>query len=104
MTTPTPKVMTVLDFVLQTAGLSPKMVAALRARDAVGRARYGVPLTPGNGRSALRDAQEELLDAIMYGAQRVLEAESKSREAHIAATADVREIILIAERLLQRES
>lgn len=37
-----------------------------RARDAVGRERYGVPLQPGNERDSLRDAYEEALDLMVY--------------------------------------
>lgn len=35
-------------------------------RDRVGRERYGVPLTAGNGRNALIDAYQELLDFVVY--------------------------------------
>ena len=35
------------------------VVEDMRARDLVGRARYGVPLSTNNGRSALLDAYQE---------------------------------------------
>ena len=35
-------------------------------RDAVGRERYGTPLTSGNGRDHLVDAYQEQLDACVY--------------------------------------
>ncbi|NBD11851.1 hypothetical protein [Corallococcus silvisoli] len=37
-----------------------------RARDTQGRARYGVPLQPHNGRDALVDAYQEALDLAVY--------------------------------------
>jgi hypothetical protein len=38
----------------------------MRERDVVGRARYGTPLTSGNGRDHLIDAYQEYLDACVY--------------------------------------
>lgn len=38
----------------------------MRDRDAIGRERYGTPLTSGNGRDHLVDAYAELLDASVY--------------------------------------
>lgn len=43
------------------------------ARDAVGRERYGTPLQPFNGRSALIDLYQELLDAVVYVRQKIEE-------------------------------
>lgn len=45
-----------------TAGVIRDMVA----RDALGRERYGVPLTVWNGRDALADAYQEALDLVVY--------------------------------------
>ncbi len=42
-------------------------------RDNVGRARYGTPLQPFNGRDALRDAYEEALDLVVYLRQAIIE-------------------------------
>lgn len=42
------------------------VVTDMRARDVVGRQRYGVPLTSGNGRDHLIDAYEEALDFAAY--------------------------------------
>lgn len=42
------------------------VIADMRDRDAVGRTRYGVPLTSGNGRDHLQDAYAEALDMIVY--------------------------------------
>jgi hypothetical protein len=38
----------------------------MAARDAVGRERYGTPLTTHNGRDHVVDAYQELLDAVVY--------------------------------------
>lgn len=43
-----------------------ELVADMLERDRVGRERYGVPLTVWNGRDALADAYQELLDAVVY--------------------------------------
>ena len=49
------------------------LIAEMRKRDQIGRERYGTPLQPHNGRKALRDAFEELLDAAGYFAQDAIE-------------------------------
>lgn len=43
-----------------------RVLSDMRERDAVGRQRYGVPLTSGNGRDSLVDAYQECQDAIVY--------------------------------------
>jgi len=43
----------------------------MKARDHVGRERYGTPLTANNGRDALRDAYEEALDLAVYLRQEI---------------------------------
>lgn len=55
----------------------PLVIADMQARDAVGRERYGVPLQPGNGRDALRDAYEEALDLCAYLKQAMLERDGR---------------------------
>src|SRR5205085_1432104 len=52
------------------------VLAAMKDRDAVGRERYGVPLQPFNGRRALRDLAEELLDATVYTFQEIYERDA----------------------------
>ena len=42
------------------------LIADMRGRDEVGRARYGTPLTSGNGRDNLVDALQEQLDTCVY--------------------------------------
>ena len=51
------------------------VIADMRARDAVGRERYGTPLQAHNGRDALQDAYEEVLDLAVYLRQAIEEAE-----------------------------
>lgn len=43
-----------------------RVAAAIMARKAVGIERYGIGLQPFNGRDALRDANEEILDLAAY--------------------------------------
>jgi hypothetical protein len=38
----------------------------MAARDALGAERYGTRLQPHNGRDAMRDAYEEVLDLCVY--------------------------------------
>lgn len=42
------------------------LLADMHARDAFGRAKYGVPLTAQNGRDHLADALQEALDGLAY--------------------------------------
>ncbi len=42
----------------------PLVIADMVERDAVGRAKYGVPLRTNNGRRPLVDLYQELLDAV----------------------------------------
>ena len=53
------------------------VIADMDARDRVGRARYGTPLQPHNGRDALRDLYEELLDAVAYCRQAIYERDGR---------------------------
>jgi hypothetical protein len=45
------------------------VVEALKARAEMGKAKYGTYLRARNGRNALNDLYQELLDAIMYSEQ-----------------------------------
>jgi hypothetical protein len=49
----------------------------MRDRDEVGRAKYGMRLQPFNGRDALVDLYQELLDAVVYLRQEIYERDSK---------------------------
>ena len=49
------------------------VIADMRERDRIGRERYGTPLQAHNGRDALWDAYEEILDAAAYLRQAIEE-------------------------------
>lgn len=49
------------------------VIADMKARDALGRQRYGTPLQAFNGRDALQDAYEEALDLAVYLRQAIEE-------------------------------
>jgi hypothetical protein len=51
------------------------VIEDMKARDDFGRLKYGTPLQPFNGRSALRDAYQEALDLAVYLRQRIFEEE-----------------------------
>lgn len=53
--------------------LSPELIELCRERNRQGIAKYGRPLTTNNGRIALVDKLQELLDACVYGHQDDLE-------------------------------
>lgn len=49
------------------------VIADMKARKAMGLAKYGTPLQAGNGRDALMDAYQEALDLCMYLKQAIEE-------------------------------
>ena len=49
------------------------VLADMAERRRVGIERYGTPLQPGNGRDALVDLYQELLDAVVYARQYIEE-------------------------------
>lgn len=53
------------------------VLADMAARDALGRARYGTPLQPHNGRDALADAYAEALDLAVYLRQALFERDGR---------------------------
>lgn len=55
----------------------PVVIMDMANRDQVGRARYGVPLQPHNGRDALRDAYEEALDLCAYLRSAIFERDGR---------------------------
>jgi len=57
------------------------VVADIRVRKAQGLAEYGTPLQPRNGRLALRDLYEEILDAAHYLRQEIWERENPNPAA-----------------------
>ena len=66
----------------------PLVIADMVERDAVGRAKYGVPLRTNNGRRPLVDLYQELLDAVVYCRQEIEEAKSCLRPL-AGETADI---------------
>jgi hypothetical protein len=57
--------------------VTPLVVKDLLERSAVGIKKYGRPLQSNNGRSALVDLYQELLDACQYIKQEIIERELK---------------------------
>jgi hypothetical protein len=55
------------------------VIADMRARDNVGRERYGTPLQMNNGRDALVDAYQEALDLCVYLRQAIEERDQCRR-------------------------
>ena len=56
---------------LAEGGCEPWLVRLIEERDAMGRAKYGVPLRVWDGRDAVADAMQEALDLVVY-LQRVM--------------------------------
>jgi ribosomal protein S7 len=56
-----------------------QVIVDIEARRQVGIGRYGTALQPFNGRDALRDLYEELIDAAMYVKQLMVEREETER-------------------------
>jgi hypothetical protein len=54
-----------------------QVIAYIERRKQVGIERYGTPLQAHNGRDALRDLFEELIDAVQYLAQVLIERDGK---------------------------
>jgi hypothetical protein len=50
----------------EAGGEYPRLIALMRARDAQGRAKYGVPLCANDGRDTAMDALQEVLDLRAY--------------------------------------
>lgn len=57
----------------------------MRARDAEGRKHYGMPLQAHNGRNAIKDGYEEILDAIVYCRQQIEEDQTQVQEFDISS-------------------
>ena len=62
------------------------IVIDLEKRAKVGSAKYGTPLQTNNGRNALLDLYEEMLDAYMYAVQFAEETGSVQKSVSIAST------------------
>lgn len=57
----------------------PEVIKDLEKRQAIGIKRYGTELYTRNGRNALQDVYEELLDGVQYLKQYLMEAEDGTR-------------------------
>lgn len=55
------------------ADMAALVLPDMRERDALGRERYGTPLTAHNGRDHLVDAYQEILDSAVYLANELAE-------------------------------
>ena len=55
------------------------VIQDMMERDRIGRARYGTPLQAWNGRDALVDLYQELLDACVYIRQEIEERKIKEQ-------------------------
>lgn len=68
----------------------------LAAREQVGRHRYGTSLQPFNGRDALVDLYEELLDAVCYLKQYMVEQETNEalRQPQLADYVNLRQHLI----------
>lgn len=53
------------------------VVADMQSRDRMGRGKYGTPLQPFNGRDAMKDAYEEVLDLAVYLRTAIYERDGK---------------------------
>jgi len=53
------------------------VMADMKARDNFGRAKYGTPLQPHNGRDSLSDAYQEALDLAVYLRTAIFERDGK---------------------------
>ena len=58
---------------LDPASVQAHVIADIEQRAEHGKREYGTYLYPNNGRSALQDLYEELLDAACYIKQRIIE-------------------------------
>ena len=54
-----------------------EVVLDLKSRSDMGEKKYGTPLRTFNGRNAMMDLYQELLDSVMYAKQVLMEMEDK---------------------------
>lgn len=77
------------------------VIEDMKARDAVGRARYGTPLQPHNGRDSLVDAYEEKLDDVVYMKNAIIE--QKKLKADLARLENENDKLRETNALLEAE-
>jgi hypothetical protein len=71
----------------------------MKARDEWGRSKYKTPLQPFNGRDALIDFYQEVLDGAVYARQYIYEMESRNEDP--ADVFDVYDDLLFAIRAVR---
>ncbi|QAU07249.1 hypothetical protein SEA_NOSILAM_6 [Gordonia phage NosilaM] len=71
------------------ASMHDLVIEDMRKRKEFGLTKYGTVLQAHNGRNALRDAYDEVLDLAVYLRQRIEEDEKLRRLAGAAVTADI---------------
>lgn len=59
-----------------------RVISDLNERAEMGKKLYGSYLMTHNGRSALQDLYEEMMDSIMYLAQILMEIEDKNQDVY----------------------
>lgn len=64
--------------------VAPVVIADIEERVAAGKRKYGTLLQTHNGRDALWDLYQELIDAVMYVRQRLLEEEMQPSPVPVA--------------------
>lgn len=65
-----------------------RVIQDMAERDQAGRSRYGVPLTPNNGRDSLIDLYQEVLDAAVYAKNWLMEDNLHKKDS-VATVYDV---------------
>jgi hypothetical protein len=63
----------------------PRVIADLKKRSDFGERKYGTKLKTFNGRRTIIDWYQESLDAVMYGAQAVMEEEGRMSARELQA-------------------
>lgn len=77
---------------------SPKLIADMRERRDMGIRKHGTPLQPNNGRDAVVDCYQEVLDSIVYCKQAVIEGRDGMLSVYrslLAVAGELREIMEI---------
>ena len=57
-----------------------KVIDDMKARRQMGIEKYGTPLQPHNGRNALVDAYQEVLDLAVYLKQKIIESQLSPKQ------------------------
>lgn len=97
----------VIDFDHFHEDIRKKLIALLKERKAYGLAKYGTILQAHNGRNAVNDLVDELLDAIVYNLQAITEEDVHTRKSKMNALYHVYRLVITAQltilRMLEEE-